>query len=75
MSHIVDEKDVKNVYAEDNVHVESLGPGPGKDVIAQDFGTYIHDAQAAVQGQKESSVRAALSKYRYGVMFSIVFSA
>lgn len=73
MSHFDNEKDVKNL--DDVGHVEQLGPNAGGNVIAQDYGTYIHDAAEAVAGQKESSIREALSKYRYGVMFSIVFSS
>jgi SP family general alpha glucoside:H+ symporter-like MFS transporter len=68
---VEDEKDVKQVY--DQEHVESAAAGG--TVIAQDFGQYIHDASDAVTGQKEMSIRQALSTYRKGVIFSIIFSS
>mgnify|MGYP007001959743 CR=1 FL=1 len=74
MSAFENEKDIKNL---DVAHVEQLtAPGVDSDeVIAKDFGTYIHDAAEAVHGQKESTITEALKKYRWGVLYSIVFSA
>lgn len=66
------EKDEKILYA-DAAHVENLSNG--SNVLSKDYGTYIHDAQTAVTGQKESTIKAALKQYRYGVMFSIIFSS
>ena len=70
MSNFENEKDIKNMG-----DLEKLGPNAGVNVISSDFGTYIHDAAEAVQGQKDSGVIEALKKYRWGVIYSIVFSA
>ena len=70
MAHFEEKQDLKN----DDVHIESL-PGQTDGVISKDYNTYIHDASEAVHGQKESSVRDALKLYRWGVLFSVAFSA
>jgi hypothetical protein len=71
MAHFEEKQDLKN----DDIHIESLPSGHNEGVISKDYNTYIHDASEAVQGQKESSVIEALKKYRWGVLYSIVFSA
>jgi len=74
MSHFEEKQDFKN--ANEDVHIESLGNANVEDaVISKDYNTYIHDASAAVQGQKESSIVDALKKYRWGVLYSVAFSA
>lgn len=80
MSNIEDEKDFKNLN--DGEHIEdlpydaegALGQRRGT-IIDQDFGVYISDASAAVDQQKEQSLGGALRMYRWGIIYSIVFSS
>jgi len=69
--HYEEKQDLK----ENNIHIESLPHGGDEGIISKDYNTYIHDASEAVQGQKDSSVRDAISRYRWGVIYSVVFSA
>lgn len=71
---VEDKKDIKNVYDEEHVEAAAVGARRGT-VIAQDYGQYIHDASDAVTGEKTQSIMASLKQYKYGVMFSIVFSS
>jgi hypothetical protein len=45
------------------------------NVIDSDHAQYIHDASGAVEVQKNQPIWSTLSQYRYGVMFSIIFSS
>jgi hypothetical protein len=71
---VEDKKDIKNVYDEEHVDATAVGDRRGT-VLAQDYGQYIHDASDAVIGQKTQSIMASLKQYKYGVMFSFVFSS
>lgn len=71
--NITDEKDAKNLY--DDEHVEAAAVGDRSDgIIAKDFSQYVHDASEAIDGQKAQSVRQALSRWRKGVLYSVIFS-
>lgn len=74
MSHLDDEKDVKNLEGD---QVETLEHGGGRrvSVIAENYNEFIGDAQDAVHGQKEQSITEALKQYKKGVIYSIIFSA
>ena len=71
---VEDEKDVKNVYEDEQVEA-AHGHGRKGSVIAADYGQYINDAVDAVDGQKQQSIGQALRQYRKGVIFSIIFSS
>lgn len=76
MSALDNEKDVKNLQQDDHVEIlESGGGGRRPTVIAENYGQYISDAADAVEHQKEQSIGDALRMYRWGILFSIVFSS
>lgn len=76
MSALDNEKDVKNLQEQDHLEIlEHGGGGRRPTVIAENFGQYISDAADAVEHQKEQTVREALRQYRWGVLYSVVFSA
>lgn len=75
MSHLDSEKDVKNLGG-GGQHVENLdykGDRRGT-VIADNFNDFIGDAVEAVDQQKSQTIREALAQYKYGIMYSIIFS-
>lgn len=71
---VEDEKDIKNVYDDEQVEA-AHGAGRRGTVIAEDYGQYIHDAVDAVDGQKQQSISQALRQYRKGIIYSIIFSS
>lgn len=83
MSYIDNEKDVKNLeegeFVETLPHVGAAGgvgaAGRRVSVIPENFGDYIHDAVDAVEHQKNQSVGDALKMYKWGVIYSLCFSA
>ena len=72
MSSLDNEKDVKNLQQDDHVEILESGVGGRRPtVIAENYGQYISDAADAV----EHSIGDALRMYRWGILFSIVFSS
>lgn len=72
MSHLDNEKDVKNLGG--GQHVENLEYKGHGNVIADNFNDFIGDAVEAVDQQKGQTIREALAQYKYGIMYSIIFS-